>query len=220
MKKLLMSCGLIMLGAVHLYAAPKQIAKNGIFVTADGGYGLLFTPDNNINSGGNFDRNSFVWSAGVGYHWAMDSFNLVGIEADYFSNGQSTYNSGPGNSGSLKISSQAEALMFSYTTIWENGIDLFLKAGPVYLQQKNDVSGAPRVNGVVLTGSDNKTGFQGMVVLGVGYYIAKNLNLFVDGTYLFGHTDTNWNSISPGNTPSNISLAASAQIKAGLSYQF
>lgn len=220
MKKLLMSCGLIFLCASYASAMPKQVASSGFFVTGDAGYGYLFTPGSDISSGGSYQRGNLAWSAGVGYNWALDSFNLAGLEVDYLDNGKSTYNSGSVGGGPLKITSQSAAILLSYTTIWENGINLFFKAGPVYVRQKNDFSSPTYVNGVLMSGSDTKTGFSGMGELGVGYYLAHNLNLFVDATYLFGHTNSNWNNIAPGNTPSNISLAASAQVKLGLSYQF
>jgi hypothetical protein len=220
MKKILLSAALMLACALPALAMPAKVAKSGIFVTGDLGYGILFNPKDNMNGapGNTVDRNSFVWSAGLGYAWALDSFNMVGIEADYFSNGQSKYNGGTG-SGTLIATSTAEAILLSYTTIWENGINLFFKAGPDYLQQKNNFSGPTNINGVIFSGSGTHTGITGMGVIGLGYYVTKNLNLFADVTGVYGNYSNSW-SVAAGDTPKNIGAGASAQIKAGLTYQF
>jgi hypothetical protein len=228
MKKLLAASVLSVLGcATLLHADPVQSATSGVFVTGDAGYGILFTPDANLNpsTGGSFTRSHFVGSAGLGYNWALDTFNLVGLEADYFNNGQSTYNSGGGaNSGTLTVTSSSVAILLSFTTIWNNGIDFFFKIGPTYVQQVDSFSGPAVVNGYVRWGNGVNQNFEGMGVIGLGYYIAHNLNLFTDVTYTYGRSKSNWSNVSQGGDIGSMDFgdegAAAAQIKVGLSYQF
>lgn len=220
MKKLLLGGALAVLTVTQIYAAPAKVAKSGVFVNGDFGYGLLFTPNTSLNSasGNTIDRDHFAWSAGLGYAWALDSFNMAGIEADYFYNGKANYNGGVG-SGTLTANSTAEAILFSYTTIWENGVNLFFKAGPAYLQQKNDFSARTNVNGVIFSGSGTYNTITGMGVIGLGYYVAPNLNFYVDVTGVYGKYSNSWNVVQ-GNTPQNIGAMASGQVKLGLNYQF
>jgi hypothetical protein len=218
MKKIFAS-GLLLLG-VYTYAAPVQIAQPGVYITADLGGGILFTPDSNLTvSGGSFKRSYFTWSGGLGYNWALDSFTIAGLEADYFDNGQSYYTSGV--NGNAEITSSAIAALLTFTTIWENGINVFVKAGPAYVMQKNTFANNTNIQGAVISGSQTKNTFQCIGVLGLGYYIAHNLNLFTDFTYVYGHSPGSWNSVIKNGAIDYPSLnAASAQIKVGLSYQF
>lgn len=236
MKKLTLAlfCAVCGLGAVNAYAsgdvigAPAQIAFSGFYATGDFGYGRLFTTNSNLNpsTGGSYNRDHYGWSGGVGYNFALDTFNMLGIEADYLDLGQSVYTSGaaaaPAN-GSLTINSQAAALLATYTTIWNNGINLFLKLGAAYVWQNNDYSGSVLVAGGTRYGSITYQHFEPMGVLGVGYYIMKNLNLFVDTTVVGGDTPQGWTDHTGNITTfesSGKSTALAAQLKVGLSYQF
>ena len=61
----------------------------------------------------------------------------------------------------------------------------------------------------------------GVGVVGVGYYLAKGFNIFVDSTYIYGGDDKYWNKfVITGNSPKDIKPASSLQFKLGMSYQF
>jgi hypothetical protein len=220
MKKILMVGALVLFSCSHAYAKARYIATSGLYLTGDVGYGILFAPGGNIVNGQGVDLNSVGWSGGIGYNWALDSFNFIGVETDYFDNGGATYKSSTGN---LQIHSATVAALLSYTSIWENGVDVFLKGGVGYLQQTNNVQ-----NGYVqidrynnLTGSGTNGTVTGVGVIGVGYYLAKGLNLFVDTTYVYGSDDRYWNhDMISGNSLDKIEAASSLQFKLGLSYQF
>lgn len=237
MKKLaialtMLACGF---GVNSVYAsggvvgAPVQMASSGFFVTGDVGYGRLFSTNSDLNPvvpGGSYDRDSVGWSGGLGYNFAIDSFNMLGIEADYLRDGKSSYTSGgTTNNGTLNITSNSAAILFSFTTIWSNGVDFFFKVGPAYVWQNNDYSASTLVNGFTRTGSITYHQLEPMGVIGVGYYIMQNLNLFADATVIGGITPQDWNDIQQSGDvstldSSNHATALAAQFKVGLSYQF
>ncbi len=219
MKKILIVGALALFSCSHADAKAKYIATSGIFITGDFGYGVLFTPQHNINNYQGFNQENIGWSGGIGYNWALDSFDTIGIEADYFDNGSALYKSTTGN---LKINSSTVAALLSYTTIWENGIDLFFKGGVGYLQQNNDVeSGVAHIDPYHVRGSGTNSGVTGVGVIGFGYYIAKGLNVFVDTTYVYGGNDKYWNNdVITSDNPDSIKAASSLQFKLGMSYQF
>lgn len=220
MKKILIAAALALLSCSHAYAKAKYIATSGVFVTGDLGYGVLFTPQRGIDNSQGFNQGGIGWSGGIGYNWALDSFDTIGIEADYFDNGSALYKSTTGN---LKVNSATAAALLSYTTIWENGVDLFFKAGVGYLQQNNDVQdgGVANIDSYSVTGSGTNGSVTGVGVIGFGYFVAKGLNLFFDTTYVYGGNDKYWNSgVISGNRPKDIKAASSLQFKLGMSYQF
>ena len=219
MKKILMIGALALFSCSHVYAKARYIATSGAFVTGDLGYGILFTPKDSVSHGQSPSRENIAWSGGFGYNWALDSFNVVGVEADYFDGGNASY---PSSDGNLKINSETAAALLSFTSIWENGIDVFLKGGVGYLQQTNDVqNGFVRMDDHTLTGSGTSNMITGVGVVGVGYYLAKGFNIFVDSTYIYGGDDKYWNKfVITGNSPKDIKPASSLQFKLGMSYQF
>lgn len=216
---LLLLSGLIATTATS--ADPNQVyKKSGFYITADGGYGRLFTPDSTQSTGGNssFDQKGFVGSAGVGYNWGLDSYSTLGLEVDYLDNGESNYTNN--NGSSLEMSSHAYALLGAFDTMWSNGINFFAKLGPAYVVQNNDYTGTAIVNTYSGSGSTKVDGITIMGVIGLGYFITPQLNVFIDALALNGEHQGDWSFVTQSGPLTQSGTAASAQIKAGLSYQF
>ncbi len=214
--------GLVLLSTAFAYANTAYQAQSGFYLTADGGYGTLTTPDATLNtSTGSYDRTGLVWSAGAGYAWAMDSYTLLGLEADYLDNGQSAYTGNGSGNGNLNISSNAFAIAGMFNSAWSNGFNVFAKAGVADVQQVGRFTQATTVNGYTRWGNSFGTSFQFLGVLGAGYYLTNSINLFLDYTYLSGNGRTNWDFIdASGAGKSNSDTAAASQFKLGLSYAF
>jgi outer membrane immunogenic protein len=224
MKKLLGTLALSIAPIVAVHADTYYV-QSGTYITADGGYGYLFTPNSDQNApttGGSYNHGGAAGSIGLGYRWAMDSFTSLGLEADYLYNGKATYDNDAATVGSTSydgtatFTSQGGALMAVFSTIWENNINLFGKAGVVYVSQKQSYSDPTVVAGTVVSGSDTAHGVEFIGVLGLGYMLTQSVNLFIDGTYTSGGSGGSWTSTS--NTDFNI--VQTAQLKAGLSYYF
>lgn len=204
-----------------LSADPNQVyKKTGPYITADGGYGRLFTPDSIQATGTNssFDQKGFVWSAGVGYNWGLDTYSTLGLEVDYLDNGEGNYTNS--NGSSLEMSSHAYALLGAFDTMWTNGINFFAKMGPAYVVQNNDYTGTASVNGYSGSGDTHVDSTEILGIIGLGYFITPQVNLFVDLTALNGEHQGDWSFVTQSGKLTQSGTAASAQIKAGLSCQF
>ncbi len=225
MKKIISTLILTSLPMAALHADPYYV-QSGYYLTADAGYGYLFTPNNAQNaptSNGTYNHGSAAGSLGGGYRWALDSFTTLGLEADYLYNGKATYNNdatsfnGSGSyDGTATITSQGAAIMAVFTSQWENGINIFGKAGLAYLMQDQSYSSPTVVAGTLVSGSDTNHAYDFIGVLGLGYMVTQNIDLFIDGTYTAGTSGGSWTSTS--NTQN--SIVESAQLKGGLSYYF
>lgn len=185
------------------------------YLTADAGYGQLTTPNSSPTpTGSSPNLNSLVFSAGVGYAYALDSFSTIGLEADYSDNGKAEYG------GNFQISSKSVALLGTFSTMWTNGISVFIKGGVADVYQSKDYSGTVIVNGFARSGSGTHQAFEPEGVVGVGYQISPDLNIFTDFTYVGGHSGSNWNDVvSSGNDNSDNQVASSLQLKVGVLYQ-
>ena len=224
MKKILTILALAGAPIVAAHANPHYVTS-GFYLTGDLGYGYLFTPNSDQNSpttGGSYNHGSVAGGLGGGYRWAMDSFSSLGVEADYLYNGKATYNNDPASlggksyDGTATFTSQGAAILAVFATQWENGINIFAKAGVSYILQDQSYSSQALVAGTPASGSDTNHGIEFIGSLGTGYLITQNINLFIEGTYIGGKTGGSWTSTS--STQNDI--VANAQLTGGLSYYF
>ncbi|MCX7123213.1 MAG: hypothetical protein NTV32_06050 [Gammaproteobacteria bacterium] len=225
MKKFLSILALITAPILVAHANPSYV-QNGFYVTGALGYGYLFTPNNNQNAPttqGSYSHGGLAGNIGGGYRWAMDSFTSLGLETDYLYNGKATYHNNStsyGNAsynGTSTVSAQGLGLLAVFFTQWENGINIFGKAGMAYIVQDQNYSSPAVVSGALVSGSQSEHGFQFIGVAGMGYLITSNINLFMEGTYISGHSGGSWTTT---DNKVNNNIVQNAQLSAGLSYYF
>lgn len=184
-------------------------AQSGFFLTAGAGLGILASPFKNF-SGYNYEarRGGFAWQGGIGYEQALNQNFSVGLEVNYIQPGTASlhvYN----NSDTYKadIKQHGWQALANATYLWNNGFNVFVKAGAARLKQTYS-----NVNMDASLNSTTQTKFT--AGLGLGYEFSNNLDLSLSWMHTFGkdYSDftkdvamwTNSDSITPGIMRSNV----------------
>jgi hypothetical protein len=223
MKKVVISSiGLALaLAASSCYA--DFVLPTGPYASLEGGYGFLNMPKQSMNTnGGDYSITNFLWGANVGYSWGLDSYSTIGLEAGYNDNGQAKYDGSgaPGDTGSMTLTNTNWDILATFMTYWPNGWNMFVKVGPAYTTQKKDMDGTVIINGYSFTNQNNTDNeFDAMFVLGVGYLVSSNVNLYAEASYVNG---VNHNSFEYVEANSNVGDEAASvyAAKVGISVTF
>ena len=206
------------------YTGTVTTADHGFILSAEGGYAwLLGTPNATMDgSTGTYKRGDITWGANLGYAWPLDTMSAVSLELGYADNGQNKYTGGGGalNTGTLTIKSQDIQALGGFNSIWDSGINAFLKLGATVLQQKADLTATALIDGThVAKFSSTKYYPRPMAVIGMGYKITPSVNLYIEGSGIYGELNSNWSSV--GTTPNKINAGSFVFAgKVGLSYAF
>ena len=202
---------------------PVSTPTNSVYISGDAGYGVLSTPDKNLPDGlgiesASHSTGSFAGGVNVGFNHAVSSNILVGGEFGWASNGRSKYTETylNGDENTLKITSTDLQLLATTTYLFNNGLNLFGKAGGARVQQKGTVSGSGITDNwdVVTT----ETQYQPMLAAGVGYQF-RMVNLFVQYGHIFGKNAKEFNDLFNSDGSFNGTVAVDT-IKAGVAVNF
>jgi opacity protein-like surface antigen len=212
--------------------------KNSVYISGDVGYGVLSTPNQNIAEPDGFyvqsashSNGGFAGGVNIGINHALSSNLLVGGEFGWASNGRAKYtetsttNDTPSSdeTATLKITSTDLQLLATSTYVFNNGLNVFGKAGAARVQQKGTVSSSP-----AWEAETTETRYQPMLAAGIGYQF-RMVNLFVQYGHIFGKDAKNFNDLfnvnvdEDGNPTGDASFngtVAVDTIKAGVAVNF
>jgi hypothetical protein len=206
---------------------PVSTSKNSVYISGDAGYGVLSTPDQNLAEpdgtyvqSASHSNGGFAGGVNIGLNHALSSNILVGGEFGWDYNGQAkyteTFTSTDYTSGdtTLKITSTDLHLLATSTYLFNNGLNLFGKAGGARVQQKGNVSGSP-----TWEAETTETQYQPMLAAGVGYQF-RMVNLFVQYGHIFGKDAKNVNDLFNSDDGSFNGTVAVDTVKAGVAVNF
>jgi opacity protein-like surface antigen len=204
-------------------------SKNSVYISGDAGFGALSTPDQNLAEpdgtyvqSASHSNGGFAGGVNVGLNHALSSNILVGGEFGWASNGRAKYtetstsNDTPASDETvtLKITSTDLQLLATSTFLFNNGLNVFGKAGAARVQQKGTVSSYP-----VWDAETTETQYQPMLAAGVGYQF-RMVNVFVQYGHIFGKDPKNINDLFNSNDGSFNGTVAVDTIKAGVAVNF
>lgn len=213
---------LLMVGAGFLMtpAFAANVSQNSVYISGDAGFGLLATPDGYLAdpdgievTKASYSRGGFAGGVNIGYLHALNQNVLLGAEFGYDYNGQSKYSETEyGVKSDLKITSQDLHLLATGTYLFNNGFNVFAKAGAARVSQKAEGS----INGS--SGNDTVNGYKPMAAGGVGYQY-KLANFFVQYSHIFA-TDGTDSFKDLTDSKDNQKIATVDTIKAGVALNF
>lgn len=203
-------------GKAYVLHQPACYAIPGWVIGADIGWGYLDTPENNLffddgvswnDLSQSHDIGDIVWGIHGGRTFDITPSMLLGFEVGYKDLGRSKYKStwalGPREqSGKLtrKVDQQAiDVLLTGNYFVWQ-GFNLFAKAGMAYVESttKQTFSGEvlPSNNTDYASYYNTKESIWRLrpeVIFGMGYMF-NNFDVHVLYDYVYGVTETQWNS--------------------------
>lgn len=173
----------------------------GIYIGAGGGFSA---PENAPDlNGANSSLQPLTYDANLGYQFNITPHFASGVEADYINYGQTNYSPSNTSSSSGNFANSAIQILVTGTYLMDNGVNTFVKAGVGH--QTSDLS--------LNNGSADLSNWIPDVAGGVGYYVLKNLNLYVQYQHSFG---SSWSNANASNTPGN--PATMDSLTAGATY--
>ena len=176
-KRLLTLCGLLVL---------SHTAMANIYVGGGAGFSA---PENAPNlNGANSSNQQYTYSANLGYQYNFTPHFASGVEANYINYGETSYSATATNSNSGSFTNSAIQVLITGTYLMDNGVNTFVKAGAAH--QVSDLS--------LTNSSADLSSWIPAVAGGVGYYVIKNLNLYVQYQHSFG---SNWNNATTSSYP-------------------
>lgn len=194
-------------------------SKNSLYVSGEAGYGVLSTPDENlITADGvvitdvSHSNDGFAGGANVGFNRALTNNILVGAEFGYDYNGQAKYTEDSNlQSFTMKVNSWDLHLLATGTYLFNNGLNVFAKAGGARVEQNTHFSGsaADGLNDIT------DTQYQPMVAAGVGYRI-KMVNIYAQYSRTFGKDASDFNDLF--NSDGTLNVVSVDTVKLGVSY--
>jgi hypothetical protein len=201
-------------------------AQDGYILNVNGGYSWLLAPRAPTNYGtnstvGTYKVNGGTMGASLGYQWAIDTFSTIGIEAGYSNDGKANYTgSGQANdTGSLALSDSSIDMLATFNTMWNNGMNVFIKGGLAMQTQKATLTGPLTINSVVrTTESSTERAWSPVIDFGLGYMITNNLDVYTSINTVLGTSKNNWAFSNSGNDYNN--PFGSYSFRVGLSYIF
>lgn len=176
-----------LLGMLALCTVAHTVMAN-IYVGGGAGFSAAESPPNLSSTPSS--NQQYTYDAGLGYQYNFDKHFSSGIEANYINYGKTTYSAPVNNPNNGSFTNSAIQLLVTGTYLMDNGVNTFVKAGAAHQASSLSIS----------NGSADLSSWIPDVAGGVGYYVLKNLNLYVQYQHSFG---SNWNSATPGNTPSD-----------------
>lgn len=189
MKKILIASTVALgLSATSTFAITAQ---SGFFLTGGAGIGQLATPSKDFGNLNHSSKNyGFAWQAGLGIEQALNPNFSIGLEVDYIQPGQSSLDIDNGvDSESIGIRQRGWQAIANATYFWNNGFNVFAKAGVASLTQS-----FPKLqyNGKILDTSNlSLTKNKFTAGLGMGYDFSQNFGMNVTWMHTFG---TNYSS--------------------------
>lgn len=219
-------------GVDTVIVAPKP--TNIVYIGGDLGYAVLATPDKNIAdpslklgiTGASHSTGNFAGGANVGVKHAFTPNVLAGAEFGWDYNGFSKYTETFGEAGTAtaEVHSWDLNLLGTGTYLFNNGFNLFGKAGAASVRQTLTAKAPGYENNDVT----HTTKVLPMVALGAGYQY-KLLNFYVQYSHIFGKDANNFDDLVNVNnvdekaqtaTVSFKDVASVDAIKAGVSVNF
>lgn len=193
--------------------------KNNFYVSGDVGYSVIETPNKNLLDSSDVSEitafgatvsqshdKGYVGAGGnVGYQFAVTPNVLLGTEFGYNYNGRSKYtvkvseDSVGSASATTTVSSWDLHLLGTGTYLFNNGFNIFAKAGGARVQQT--AKGTVDISDFGSeTDSDTVTQYKPMVAAGIGYQF-KMVNVFAQYSRIFATDASNFNDLvdSSGN---------------------
>lgn len=156
-----------------------------------GGGAGFSAPENSPSlNGANSTDQQYTYEGGLGYQYNFGQHFASGVEANYIDYGQTSYSPSNSSSSSGSFANSAIQLLITGTYLMDNGVNTFVKAGAAH--QVSDLS--------LTNGSADISSWIPAVAGGVGYYVIKNLNLYVQYQHSFG---SDWGSANASNSPAN-----------------
>ena len=204
-------------------------SKNSVYVSGEAGYGALSVPNKNIEVADGFfiksashSNDGFAGGANVGLNHALNHNVLVGAEFGYDYNTPAKYTenaSTPATQGqdvqndslTMKVSSWNLHLLATGTYLFNNGINVFAKAGGARVEQKTSCSES---SGDAIS-NINDTQYQPMLAAGLGYRI-KMVDIYAQYSHTFGKNANDFDDLF--NSNGTVNVVSVDTIKAGIAY--
>jgi hypothetical protein len=181
------------------------VPKNSLYIDGNVGYGSLFTPEKTFCdafsdrgygcplSSASYKIGGIVAGADVNYRFAINPRFLVGGEFGYNYNGTSTYKGGYWDpvfqddaNFTYHVKSEDLHLMATGTTLFGNGISLFVKGGAARVHQTlvfSDIEGD--FPAVLPTTKQSLNAIKPMAAVGIGF--ERNIfNVYLQYSHIFG----------------------------------
>lgn len=136
----------------------------------------------------NSNTQTLTYDANLGYQYNFNKNFASGLEANYINFGQTGYSPDNSNGSSGSFKNSAIQLLVTGTYLMDSGVNTFIKAGVAH--QTSDLS-------VTNTTADISSWVPD-VAGGVGYFVLKNLNLYVQYQHEFGD---NWANATTSGIP-------------------
>ena len=187
-------------------AVANAASFNGghVYVQGEAGYSELDT-DKNINTA-NHSIGGFGYGIRGGYEAAVSGPWSIGLEAGYINLGDSTFGVNPTQ---RKIEQQGGDLLATATYHFDNGLNIFGKAGGAYISQKTTLAG-------VNLGSKDK--FLPELAAGMGYDVNKNVTLTATVNHIFGDSVNATTIANTAVITPVTSVASSTSVLAGIKF--
>ncbi len=206
----------------------KTVPQNVVYVGGDLGYAVVATPDKNLVdlptpglSDASHTTGSFAAGANVGVKHAFNPNVLAGAEFGWNYNGYSEYTltSTADDTDTFKIYSSDLNLLGTGTYVFNNGFNLFGKAGLASVRQTLVIKDSEGYENDDVT---HTTKILPMAALGAGYQV-KLLNFYLQYSHIFGKDMGNISDIATVDKAGDVhfkDVASVDAIKAGVSVNF
>jgi predicted porin len=164
----------------------SHIAMANVYVGGGAGFSApqnapTLPPSNTTNQ-------QYTYNAGLGYQYNINEHFASGIEASYVNYGKTDYSPEQNSGSSGSFANSAIQVLITGTYLMDNGVNTFVKAGAAH--QTSDLS--------LSSSSTDLSSWIPAVAGGVGYYVLKNLNLYVQYQHNFG---SNWSDATTSSYP-------------------
>jgi len=224
MKKIVTAAVLLSAASLSFAAAPSLVSANnsGAYFGIGAGFGGMNTPklssaDKALGNGSYSEHlRGFAARPYAGYLWANNNWRY-GVEAGYLYYPENKYTWDAGtNKSTLKYNGYAIDLLGVGKYVFDNGFNVFAKAGAAYTYQKTKFTN----NMGTALGSFSKSETKVLPELagGVGYDFNQNFGMDVTLAHLFGNNPKN---LSKATQKSDLTRVADVNtIMLGFTYHF
>jgi opacity protein-like surface antigen len=168
-----------------------------------GGAGFSAAQNAPSLNGTDNSNQQYTYNANLGYQYNFNPHFASGLEANYINYGKTSYSGTPNPANSGSFTNSAIQVLITGTYLMDNGVNTFVKAGAAH--QASSLS--------LTNSSADLSSWIPAVAGGMGYYVLKNLNLYVQYQHSFGSNWDNATTSSYPNTPATID-----SVTAGVTY--
>jgi opacity protein-like surface antigen len=206
MKKIVVSTFIVSatLGSLQVVAGGMdEVQERGFYAQIEGGYAQLDT-NTNLFAAQKVDKGDFSYGLRGGYEIPLSDSWLWGIEAGYFNFGKTSYINTAPFGVNVDIKQQGGDLLAVIKKNFNNGLNLYGKAGAAYVYQDVNLV-LPVASSTGLNINESKK-FLPEIAGGVGYQISDKIVVTGSVNHIFG------NSLNSNTTGIRVASATAGMI--------